>query len=408
MGKVSVQGLGKSYKRYPNPWGRMAEWGTFGKVSRHTTLRVLEGISFEIAPGESVGIIGQNGAGKSTLLKILTGTTRPTEGRMSIDGRVAALLELGMGFHPDFTGSQNVYLLGLLMGMTSNQISEVMPNIINFSELPDFMDQPLRVYSSGMVVRLAFSTATAIRPDILIVDEALSVGDAYFQYKCIKRIREFRAKGTTLLFVSHDPGAIKTLCDRAILLDKGLKIMEGSPDKVLDYYNALIAKKKGNEEILQVERKKGSNSTRSGSFLAHMEQVDMLDSKGRPARAFQVGESVSIKCRIYFHEAVDSPTIGILIRDRLGNDVFGTNSFNLAPLNFKIEQGEQIEVTFQLSLNIGMGNYSLTMAVHTFDSHLSQNFDWWDQALVFQIVPGKHPPFIGLAYLPTTLSAVKI
>jgi len=241
MGTITVNNLDKGYKQYPTRWSRLLEWlDPRGKV-HHTLHWVLRGISFQVRPGEAVGIIGINGAGKSTLLKMIVGTTRPTSGSVHITGRVAALLELGMGFHPDFTGRQNVFMAGQLLGYSVEDITRLMPEIEAFAEIGEYIDQPVRVYSSGMQVRLAFSVATAIRPDVLIVDEALSVGDAYFQHKSFARIREYRNQGTTLLLVSHDKASIQSLCDRAILLNAGKLEMEGEPEAVMDYYNALLA-----------------------------------------------------------------------------------------------------------------------------------------------------------------------
>src|SRR5262249_700624 len=224
------------------------------RVVWHEAFWALRGITFAVAAGESVGVIGMNGAGKSTLLKILTGTTRPTGGQVQITGQAAALLELGMGFHPDFSGRQNAMIATQLMGLPVREATGRMAEIEAFAEIGDHLNQPVRTYSTGMVVRLAFSVATVVRPEILIVDETLSVGDVYFQHKCIRRIREFQEAGTTLLFVSHDPTAVKTLCGRALLLDRGQLIQDGSPDSVLDYYNALIAKREASEAILQTER----------------------------------------------------------------------------------------------------------------------------------------------------------
>lgn len=211
---------------------------------------MLQDINFTVNPGEAVGIIGINGAGKSTLLKMITGTSQPTKGNVHISGRVAALLELGMGFHPDFTGRQNVYMAGQLMGLHADDISKLMPKIEAFAEIGDYLDSPVRLYSSGMQMRLAFSVATSIRPDVLIVDEALSVGDDYFQHKSFERIRDFRRQGTTLLIVSHDKQAIQSMCDRAILLNAGRIEMEGEPEAVMDYYNALLAAKQ-NQKVEQ-------------------------------------------------------------------------------------------------------------------------------------------------------------
>src|SRR5579862_3817599 len=221
MGTIRVSQLGKAYKYYPTRWSRLAEWLVPFGPPRHELKWVLRDINFHVSPGESVGIIGINGAGKSTLLKLIAGTAIATKGSVAMTGRVAALLELGMGFHPDFTGRQNAFMAGQLLGLGTQELLALMPEIEAFAEIGDYVDQPVRVYSSGMQMRLAFSVATAKRPDILIVDEALSVGDAYFQHKSFDRIREFKQQGTTLLMVSHDKTAIQSICDRAILLDAG-------------------------------------------------------------------------------------------------------------------------------------------------------------------------------------------
>ncbi|MBK8538333.1 MAG: ABC transporter ATP-binding protein [Candidatus Competibacteraceae bacterium] len=231
MSQIRVNNLGKAYKRYPNRWSRLLEWFAPGDRPRHQAHWVMRGVSFSVTPGEAVGIIGNNGAGKSTLLKIITGTTQASEGSVEVSGRIAALLELGMGFHPDFSGRQNVFMAGQLLGHSVATLHQHFAEIEAFAEIGDYIDQPVRTYSSGMQVRLAFSVATAIRPDILIVDEALSVGDAYFQHKSFARIRQFRDQGTTLLFVSHSPGAVKTLCNRVILLDQGIMARDGAPTR---------------------------------------------------------------------------------------------------------------------------------------------------------------------------------
>jgi len=400
MSSIAVNSIAKKYKRYPSNWARLAEWLTLGRHSKHEDRWALRGLTFSVEPGEAVGIIGQNGAGKSTLLKILTGTTQPTEGGIKIEGRVAALLELGMGFHHDFTGRENAIMACQMAGIDGEELQALLPQIEEFSELGDYIDQPLRVYSTGMQMRLAFSAATAIRPDILIVDEALSVGDLYFQHKCINRIRFFKEQGTTLLFVSHDPGAVKSLCDRALLLDEGVLIKDESPDTVLDYYNAMIAKKTKDEEIQQVETELGKTSTRSGSGKVRVVEVNMFDARGKQARAFRVGELAEIRCDVTFNTSVDNPTIGILIRDRLGNDVFGTNTYHMKVGKHSYKEGESTTVVFSLPINLGPGNYSLTIAVHSYDTHLKDNYDWWDQCLAFQVVPNDSFSFIGLAALP--------
>ena len=236
MGSITVSGVGKAYKFYSSRWARLAEWLSPFHKRRHTLKWVLQDINVSIGQGESVGVLGVNGAGKSTLLKMITGTTQPTTGSISINGRMAALLELGMGFHPDFTGRQNVFMAGQLLGYQAGEIAELMPEIEAFAEIGDYIDQPVRVYSSGMQVRLAFSVATMKKPDILIVDEALSVGDAYFQAKCFQRINNFRQNGTTLLLVSHSPGDVVKHCDRAILLKDGRVAMDSSAREVTNRY----------------------------------------------------------------------------------------------------------------------------------------------------------------------------
>lgn len=257
MGHILVNNVGKAYKKYSSRFGRLIEWVSPFNTTKHSKIWVLKDISFKVNPGEAVGIIGINGAGKSTLLKLITGTIQPTIGSVSLTGRVAALLELGMGFHPDFTGRQNVYMSGQLLGLTTADIERLMPDIEDFAEIGEYIDQPVRVYSSGMQMRLAFSVATAVRPDILIVDEALSVGDAYFQHKSFDRIRKYRLEGTTLLLVSHDKAAIQSICDRAILLNAGKIEMEGQPEAIMDCYNALLAEKASVNTLRQEKSQDG-------------------------------------------------------------------------------------------------------------------------------------------------------
>jgi len=238
MSHLKVCNVGKAYKRYPSKWARLEEWVTGREL--HEKHWVLRDISFDIAPGEAVGIVGVNGAGKSTLLKIITGTTQPTTGTVEAGGRIAALLELGMGFHPEFTGRQNVYMGGQILGLSTELIGELMPEIEAFADIGDYIDQPLRTYSSGMQVRLAFALATAHSPDILIVDEALSVGDAAFQRKCFRRIEAFRQNGCTLLFVSHSIDTVLRLCSKAVFLMDGTIKAFGNAKLVCDSYERYL------------------------------------------------------------------------------------------------------------------------------------------------------------------------
>lgn len=398
---LKVESLTKKFKLYHSPSDRLKEIIMSKKF--HTEFYALNGVSFEVADGESLGIVGQNGAGKSTLMKLLSGILLPDSGSVRIDGKITGLLELGTGFNYEMTGIENVYMNGILLGMSREEIDSKKQDIIDFAELGNFVVEPIKIYSSGMVMRLAFSVAIHADPKCFIVDEALSVGDAYFQQKCIAKIKEFRQSGGSIIFVSHDPVAIKTLCDRAILLDHGVVITSGLPDKVLDYYNALIAKKGEDFEIHQKEISRGHTQTRSGSHEARIESVEMVNSDGKSARVFQVGDEVRILCELSFEKEIDSPTVGVLIRDRLGNDVFGTNSFHVNPIRRTVTKGGRLFVNFTVVLNIGPGDYSLTIAIHAHDTHLSRNYDWWDQVLIFQVIPGSNYTFTGLAYLPVNI-----
>ncbi len=402
MGELRVRALGKAYKRYSRKSGRLLEW--LGAQPRHELRWVLRDVTFDVQRGESVGIVGANGAGKSTLLKIIAGTVQPTAGSFQVGGEVSALLELGIGFHNDFTGRENVFMAGSLRGLGAQQTAALMPGIEEFAEIGDYMDQPVRTYSSGMQVRLAFAVATATRPDILIVDEALSVGDAYFQHKSFERIRAFRAKGTTLLFVSHNPGAVKTLCDRALLVEDGQLIRDGAPDAVMDYYNARISTHQAEVAILQTERETGRTVTRSGTHAARIESVE-LHSAGREVRALSSGDPATIRVEVAVDRDVPELTAGILIRDRLGNDVFGTNTFHChAPMG-PLAAGKRVAVEFSFeALNLGAGSFSLTTALHTRETHVAANYDWWDRALVFQVMPGPGALSIGVCRLPVSVA----
>ena len=401
MGALAVEGLGKAYKRYARKSGRLLEW--LGASRRHELRWVLRDVSFALEPGESVAIVGSNGAGKSTLLKLVAGTVQPTQGQVRASGSVSALLELGIGFHPEFTGRQNAYMAGSIRGLDTAAMDRLMPDVEAFAEIGDYMDQPVRTYSSGMQVRLAFSVATVVRPDILIVDEALSVGDAYFQHKSFGRIRRFREQGTTLLFVSHSPGAVKTLCDRALLLDRGQLVKDGSPDAVLDYYNAAVAVQHADSAIRQVEDETGVQ-TRSGTQQARIERVE-VESGGQSVRALRSGAPAAVRIDIEARDDLEQLNAGILIRDRMGNDVFGTNTYHCGAALTDLRRGERRSVRFAFdALGLGTGTFSITAALHRDDSHVTANYDWWDRAVVFQVVPGEGPVSIGVAAFPVTAS----
>lgn len=406
MGTITVTNLGKAYKQYSNRWMRLREWFTPSKSKYHQLKWVLQDINFTVQPGEAVGIIGINGAGKSTLLKLITGTTQPTTGSVQIDGRVAAMLELGMGFHPDFTGRQNAYMAGQLLGMSSADIERLMPDIEVFAEIGEYIDQPVRVYSSGMQMRLAFSVATAIRPDVLIVDEALSVGDAYFQHKSFERIREFRKQGTTLLIVSHDKQAIQSICDRAILLSKGRIEMEGEPVAVMDYYNALLADHQ-NQEVNQKILDNGKIQTISGTKEASIINVSLVDENGQKIEVIGVGQPVSLNIDVRCNVAIDELVVGYVIKDRLGQPIFGTNTHHLKQKRQNLKINEELKYNFDFSANLGSGTYSISIALHADDTHIGISYEWRDHAYIFNVINMDKDEFVGVAWIPSSVRIVK-
>jgi lipopolysaccharide transport system ATP-binding protein len=399
MGTISVNNLGKAYKQYSTRWSRLAEWMLPLRGPRHRLKWVLQDINFQVAPGEAVGIIGINGAGKSTLLKLITGTTQPTTGSVTITGRVAALLELGMGFHPDFTGRQNAYMAGQLLGLGVDDITALMPEIEAFADIGEYIDQPVRVYSSGMQMRLAFSVATARRPDVLIVDEALSVGDAYFQHKSFDRIREFRKLGTTLLIVSHDRTAMQSICDHAILLDRGYLAHQGSPEQVMDYYNALLAER-GNSTVEQKSvAGEGRTQTISGTGEATVTSIVLENENGDPVEMANVGTAVTLRVKARATAAIPRLVLGYMIKDRLGQAMYGTNTHHMQCALENIGAGEEVEFRFRFPLNLGPGSYSVTTALTSSETHLANNYEWRDLALLFMVVNVNRREFVGSSWL---------
>lgn len=408
MGTISVTNLGKAYKQYSNHWSRLADWLLpLGNQPRHSLTWVLQEINFTVKPGEAVGIIGINGAGKSTLLKMITGTTKPTTGSVHITGRVAALLELGMGFHPDFTGRQNAYMAGQLLGFSVEEISCLMPEIESFAEIGDYIDQPVRVYSSGMQMRLAFSVATAHRPDVLIVDEALSVGDASFQHKSFDRIRQYSNQGTTLLIVSHDKGAIQSICDHAILLNAGRLEKQGEPEVVMDYYNAVLASHL-KQTVKQDVREDGKTQTVSGTGEARVLDIALTDEAGRPIEIVDVGQTVRLRIEVEVFAAIDRLVLGYGIKDRLGQVIYGTNTdLKKQPL-FDVSAGSHHLFDILFSANMGPGTYSVQTALTSTDTHLVNNYEWRDFALVFNVVNYNKSHFVGCAWLNPEIKIIKL
>ncbi|WP_409318217.1 ABC transporter ATP-binding protein [Pseudomonas sp. KCJK9016] len=406
MGHIRVTGLGKAYKQYPTRWSRLAEWLIPFSPLRHHQHWVLQDVAFEIAAGESVGIVGANGAGKSTLLKMITGTTHPTCGKIETEGRVAALLELGMGFHPDFTGRQNAVMAGQLLGLQVDEIEALMPDIERFAEIGEAIDHPVRTYSSGMQMRLAFSVATARRPDILIVDEALSVGDAYFQHKSFERIRSFRKAGTTLLIVSHDRFAIQSICDSAILLKDGHMAMYDKPEAVLDYYNALMAEREG-QVVRQEKLAGGVTRTVSGTGEAAILEVRLLDEQNRSIDAAEVGQPVVLEVQVEVRRDIERLVLGFILKDRLGQMMYGINTHRLDKALTDLHAGERVTYRFAFVMGLGKGNYSVSLSLSRLDSHLDRNFEWRDYGLVFHVINNRHEDFVGCSWLDAKASVTR-
>lgn len=398
MGSIVVSNLGKAYKQYPNRWARLAEWLVPGSRPRHQLHWVLKDISFAVNPGEAVGIIGMNGAGKSTLLKIITGTTQPTTGAIQCCGRVAAMLELGMGFHPEFTGRQNVIMSGQLLGYSRDEILELMPAIEEFAEIGEYIDQPVRVFSSGMQMRLAFSVATAKRPDVLIVDEALSVGDAYFQHKSFERIRQLNAEGTTLLIVSHDKAAILSVCERAILLKNGEVAMEGHPESIMDFYNASLADHQ-NQTVRQEVVKGGKKQTISGSGEAEFTSITLCNVEGKNLDIAHVGQPLKLSAQIRINAPIKRLVFGYSVKDRFGNIVFGTNTELTKQVLANLTPSEEYVFDTYFPANLGPGNYSIQTALVSSDSHLENNYEWRDLACIFSIINTDKLAFSGCNWI---------
>lgn len=408
-GQLHVSGLGKAYRHWRSEWLRAASW--FGLPVRASEENwVLRGVSFSIMPGETVGIIGQNGAGKSTLLKLITGTTRPSEGSIVRTGRVAAILELGMGFNPDLTGRQNSYHSAGLMGYSQREIERAMPEIEEFAEIGKYFDEPVRTYSSGMQMRVAFSVATAFKPDLLIVDEALSVGDSYFQHKSFDRIRQFREEGISIMLVTHSLSDVKTLCDRVLLLDKGAVLKDGKPDEVVDYYNAMVAQKENeNLSIEQRREKSGWLLTRSGTGEARVSSLSLVDAEsGQELSMVRVGQRVTLRLEAHVHADIERLVLGYMLRDKQGHVVWGTNTWHTGQVQEGLVAGDTVLFTLEFTCTLGPGSYSISPALVSTETHLSDNFEWIDNLLVFDVLNMDYPFFIGSGLLDASFDVSRL
>lgn len=378
MAAVLIQNVSKVFHLYRRPSDRILELLPMRKPA-HSDFWALRDISISVERGEILGLVGPNGSGKSTLLQIVSGILQPTSGRVVTQGRVAALLELGAGFNPEFTGRENVFINGEIMGLSRPEIERAFPGIAEFAGIGEFMNRPVKEYSSGMYVRLAFATAIHVDPEILIVDEALAVGDAMFANRCIQKFEELKERGVTVLFVSHDLGLVKRLAHRAVLLLNGKVEAEGSPRDVVNRYVGLV-----------VERQKRTHdggglaaSFRHGDGASEIVRVELLNCAGEPATTILNGETVDIRVTARFRENVSDPIIGILIRNRLGIDVFGTNTRLERCELGDFSAGEQVEIDFRFECLLTQQEYTITAAMQHWDG---SSQDWLDDVLSFRVV----------------------
>ena len=362
----------------------------------------LRDVSFDVAAGSAVGIVGQNGAGKSTLLKLIAGTLRATRGDVHVDGPDRGDPRAGHGLQ------SGVHRPAECRCMRSGSwdsapasIAAAMPEIEAFAEIGDYFDQPMRTYSSGMQMRVAFAVATAFRPDVLIIDEALSVGDAYFQHKSFGRIRAFKEQGTALLFVTHGMADIRALCDRVILLDRGSVLRDGLPDEVVDYYNALIARKENERDAVEQSRgKDGWLRTRSGTGEAVLDELALSDAQsGESVRTARVGQRLVLTARARVHSSLPRLVLGYMLRDRLGHVVWGTNTWHTGQVQDDVAAGAIVVFRLSFTCTLGPGSYSFSPALVSSDTHLANNYEWTDNALVFDVVNAEHTYFIGSNWL---------
>jgi ABC-type polysaccharide/polyol phosphate transport system ATPase subunit len=394
---LRVENVSKQYRIYDHPGDRLKESLTRGFWKLHREFWALRDVSFELEAGTTTGIIGPNGSGKSTLLQIIAGTLEPTHGQVWHAGRVSALLELGAGFNPEFTGIENIYMNAALLGFSRRETEARLSSIERFAEIGDFIRQPVKTYSSGMYVRLAFAIAVSSDPEILIVDEALAVGDAVFQHRCLQRIKEMQESGVIILFVSHDPAAVRALCSRAILLNNGQMVADDKPAHVFNRYQEIIMRREeaydesvespqGGESDLPLAKRATpplSYTYRHGDRRAEILSVELLDVSRRPVEIVETGEMLLARVRILFHSEVENAVCGFLIRNRHGIHVYGTNTEQLRADLRASQCGEELEVTFAFSCWLAPDNFSLTVAVHSSDGI---SFDWLDGVLFFRVV----------------------
>ena len=381
---ISVQGVSKIYKLYDKPIDRLKEAVSLTHKSYHRDFFALSDISFEVKKGETVGIIGTNGSGKSTILKIITGVLSPTTGTAEVSGNISALLELGAGFTSEYAGLENIYMNGTMMGFSRQEMERRMDDILRFADIGDFVNQPVKTYSSGMFVRLAFALAINVDPEILIVDEALSVGDVFFQAKCYRRMEEMMKNGTTILMVSHDMGSIIKYCDKVVLLNRGHFVAQGEAGKMVDLYKKILANQTDELAEALIEQKKEAlglpveaavsdkrmkdrmnlnpEVQEYGDGRASFEDFGTLDARGNVTNLLLKGEMFTIRERVRFHAPIENPIFTYTLRDKKGTDITGTNTLFEGTEIKPVKDGDVYTVSFRQKMNLQGGEYLLSMS----------------------------------------------
>jgi len=417
---IEVEGVSKAYRLYPTPRHRALELMTFGTRTYHTHFWALRDVSLRVAAGATLGLVGNNGSGKSTLLQLIAGIMSPTNGHIAVNGRISSLLELGAGFNPEFTGRENVELYGIVMGMSREETAARLPAIQAFAGIGEFIDRPVKSYSSGMFVRLAFSAAIHVNPDILLVDEALAVGDVLFQHQCIRRIREMQAAGTTIVFVSHDMGMMRSICTEAILLDRGRVEAHDDPATIANIYHAKTAsiEAAANAPSRAVDRDGGAAVVfraeprfdervrlfRHGTGAARIQQVELIDRQGRPISSVEYDDEVILRVHVQYHEDAPFSILGFSIRDNTGTDIVGTNTHEEnVPLPPRLA-GQTVVVDFRQRLPLAKGTYSVSTAL-AYDRSKPSYYDWIDNALVLTVLPPESGKIVhGKVALPVNIA----
>ena len=405
---IAVENVNKIYKLYDRPRDRMFEALGLSKQKKYHEKYALSNVSFHVKKGECVGIIGTNGSGKSTILKIITGVLNQTSGNVSVQGRISALLELGAGFNMEYTGIENIYLNGTMNGFSEEEIDARMQDILDFADIGDYVKQPVKTYSSGMFVRLAFSVGINIDPEILIVDEALSVGDVFFQAKCYHKFEEFKEMGKTIIFVSHDLSSIAKYCDRVILLDQGVKLGEGTPKEMIDDFKRVLVgqyqtpeEKSANKSLLEDEelqeavrkKEKKQEDTKTleyGTQQAKIEEIYLTDDNGTRTNAIIKGMNFGIHMRVRFYDDIPAPIFAFTVKNVKGTEITGTNTMFEKAFLEPVKAGTEKEITFKQKMSLQGGDYLLSFGVTGYDGNDFQVYHRLYDALDVTVISDKN------------------